>query len=105
MNVLSNIKSAILKGGINVTDHANTRLDEWDIQDDELYESVLGGEVIEHYRDDKPFPSCLIYGKSHNKDIHSVWAYAEEQSIAILITAYIPDNDKWTEYKIRKKEK
>ena len=102
MDLLNNIKSAILKGNINITDHANTRLDEWDISDDELYESVLGGEIIEDYLDDKPFPSCLIYGKPDNKPIHSVWAYAEGQDIVVLITAYIPDKTKWIKYKIRK---
>ncbi|OQX22550.1 MAG: hypothetical protein BWK75_00440 [Candidatus Altiarchaeales archaeon A3] len=102
MDILNKIKSAIIKGNINITDHADTRIVEWDISDDELYDSVLNGQVIEEYTDDKPFPSCLIYGMSNNKYIHSVWAYSEEQDIAVVITVYIPDKNKWIDYKIRK---
>jgi len=29
---------------------------------DEIFYSVLHGEIIEHYPSDKPYPSCLIYG-------------------------------------------
>lgn len=100
---IAKIQEAIEDGRINITDHADEELANDAIEDDDLYYSVLHGEIIEDYSDDKPFASCLIYGKDKsNKHIHSVWAYSEIDKIAILITAYLPDVEKWINYKIRK---
>lgn len=97
------IQDAIRNGNVNIRDHADEELGNDAIEDDDLYHSVLQGEVIEDYADDKPFPSCLIYGRDKNgRHIHSVWAYSEKHEIAVLITAYIPDPEKWIDYKIRK---
>ena len=46
-----------------MTDHADEELANDEILDENLFHSVLHGEVIEDYPDDKPFPSCLVYGK------------------------------------------
>lgn len=101
--ILEDIKSAIKRGRINVTDHADEELAKDDICDDELYFSTLHGMVIEEYKGDKPFPSCLIHGKDkRGRHIHSVWAYSKEHDIAVVITAYIPDPAKWINYKKRK---
>ncbi len=97
------IQKAIKKGKVNISEHADEELENDAINDDELYYSVSNGEVIEDYADDKPFPSCLIYGKDKNdRPIHSVWAHSDEHKIAVLITAYVPDPEKWINYKIRK---
>ncbi|MBE0521808.1 MAG: DUF4258 domain-containing protein [Candidatus Methanoperedenaceae archaeon] len=97
------IHEAIRNGIVNISEHADEELENDTINDDELYYSGLNGEVIEDYADDRPFPSCLIYGKDkNNSPIHSVWAYSERHKIAVLITAYIPDSEKWIDYKIRK---
>lgn len=97
------IQEAIKKGNVNISEHADEELENDAIDDDELYYSVLHGEVIEDYADDKPFPSCLIYGRDkNNKPIHSVWAYSERHKIAVLVTAYVPDPEKWINYMIRK---
>ena len=60
--MIEKIKSAITKGRINITDHADEELAHDEILDEDLFHSVLYGEVIEDYADDKPFPSCLVYG-------------------------------------------
>lgn len=97
------IQEAIKKGNVNISEHADEELENDAINDDELYHSVSHGEVIEDYADDKPFPSCLIYGKDKsNRPIHSVWAYSDKHKIAVLVTAYVPDPEKWINYKIRK---
>ena len=61
--MLDELKSAIIKGRINITDHADEELVYDEILDEDLFHSVLYGEVIEDYADDKPFPSCLVYGR------------------------------------------
>ncbi len=69
------IQEAIQKGYINISEHADEELENDGIEDDDLYYSVFHGEVIEDYADDKPVPSCLIYGRDKNdRHIHSVWA-------------------------------
>jgi hypothetical protein len=33
-----------------------------EIRDEEIYEAIMDGKVLESYPDDEPYPSCLIYG-------------------------------------------
>lgn len=58
---------------------------------DEVYYSVLQGEIIESYPDDKPYPSCLIFGRSFIGDpIHSVWGYNEETKWVVINNCISP---------------
>ncbi len=42
----------------------------------EIYFSVMHGEVIEVCPNDKPYPSCLVFGMNFKgESMHSVWAY------------------------------
>ena len=34
------------------------------IVDEEVFETVLAGKIIENYQEDEPYPSCLIYGRT-----------------------------------------
>ncbi len=38
---------------------------------DEIFLSVLHGEIIEDYPTDKPYPSCLIYGQTFSGRVSS----------------------------------
>jgi len=77
-----------------------------DLTFEEIYYSVMRGEVIEDYPTDKPFPSCLIMGKnfSGQATIHSVWAYNPKNQWAVLITVYRPDPARWIDWKVRVKK-
>ncbi|MDH7490478.1 MAG: DUF4258 domain-containing protein [Anaerolineae bacterium] len=71
----------------------------------EVFFSVLQGEIIEDYPDDKPYPSCLIHGESFmGQPIHSVWAYNPETQWAVLITVYRPDPSRWINWRKRTKK-
>jgi hypothetical protein len=35
-----------------------------EIIDIEVFEAVSAGKIIEHYPEDEPYPSCLVYGKT-----------------------------------------
>jgi len=89
------------------TKHAKIEMDyeEWGrIFESDVYEAICNGEVIEEYPDDKPYPSCLIFGKtSRGRPLHVVCAYNENEDLTIIITAYHPDPDRWVEYKKRRK--
>lgn len=50
-----------------------------EIKDNEVFEAVLNSKIIENYPEGKPYPSCLIYGKTSNeRPLHIVCAYAED---------------------------
>ncbi len=61
----------------------------------------LGFEVIEEYPDDPRGSSCLVLSSISDKPVHIVCAPHEDA--LIIITTYIPDNNKWiNNYKKRK---
>jgi hypothetical protein len=75
-----------------------------EIKDNEVFEALLSGKIIEAYPEDKPYPSCLIYGKtSDERPLHIVCAYAEDVNKAIIITVYQPRSDQWIDFERRKK--
>ena len=74
--------------------HGQIRLNERNITIDDIMNAIDNGEIIEQYPSDFPFPSCLILGISiQGIYIHIVVSMDEDK--IYLITAYIPDTDKW----------
>ena len=103
---INNLIDAIKNNRIRITDHADDEAQTDKISFDEVFTSVLRGEIIEKYPKDKPYPSCLIFGRSINKEpIHSVWAYNPKNRWAALITVYRPDPNRWINSKQRRLKK
>lgn len=101
---IGDIINAIQSHKVRITDHADEEAKADNIYFEEIYFSVEQGEIIEKYSDDKPYPSCLIYGKAFNGDpVHSVWAYNKESGWAVLITVYRPNPDLWVNWRGRRK--
>jgi len=97
------IADAIRGDRIRITDHADEEARADRLSWDEIFFSVLQGEIIKEYPDDKPFPSCLIFGSTADGEpVHSVWAYNEENCWAVLITAYRPDPERWVNWRQRR---
>ena len=89
---------------IAVTQHANRRFQERKIFLDDIEAAIFSGKIIEEYPDDKPFPSCLILGKSEkNLPLHIVASIDEE--FLYIITAYYPSSEKWENDFMTRKEK
>lgn len=105
MNIkIEDIIVSIKNDRILITDHADEEIHNDNLSFDEVFASVINGEIIEDYPEDKPYPSCLIYGKNFsNEPIHSVWAFNMETHASVLITVYRPDPKRWIEWKRRKK--
>lgn len=100
---IADIINAILANRVNITQHARKEAKEDNLLLDEIFHSTQNGEVIEDYPTDTPYPSCLIYGQNQEgHPVHSVWTYAADSQIAVLITVYRPDPDRWIDWKIRK---
>ncbi len=101
---IQKIIDAIRRNSMRVTDHADEESLADRLSFDEIFFSVLQGEIIEDYPTDKPYPSCLIYGESFTGEpIHSVWAYNEKSEWAVLITVYRPDPERWLDWRTRRK--
>jgi len=95
---------AIEDSRVHITDHADEEANADGLSFDEIYFSVLHGEIIERYPDDRPFPSCLVFGRTFREDaVHTVWAYVEDTGWAILITVYRPDPRRWEDWRTRRK--
>ena len=102
---LANIVDAISNNRLRITDHADEEAANDRITFDEIYFSVMDGEIIEQYPEDRPYPSCLIYGQSFSgAPIHSVWAYNDQNQWAVLITVYRPDPKRWIDWRVRRGE-
>ena len=102
---IENIINAIRESRVRITDHTDEEAFDDSLTYDEIYSSIIQGEVIENYSNDKPYPSCLIMGKNFSGEpIHSVWAYNPENLWAVLITVYRPDPERWVDWKIRVKK-
>ena len=70
----------------------------------DVLNALLNGEIIEEYKDDYPYPSCLVFGMTiDNKVIHVVCGVNEIE--VWIITAYYPDNIKWEDDLKTRKEK
>lgn len=81
---------------IIVSLHGQLRLNERNISVDDIMNAIDNGEIIEQYPKDFPFPSCLILGISlQNTYIHVVVSINAGK--IYLITAYVPNPDKWSQ--------
>ena len=101
---IEDIIEALRKDRLRVTDHADEEAQAERITFDEIFNSVLQGEIIEDYPKDKPYPSYLIYGQNSKREpIHSVWGYNPENKWCVLITVYRPDPSRWINWKKRRK--
>lgn len=103
MNIDS-LRTALARGLVYVTDHADEEANNDSLLLEEVYKSLCAGEVIEDYPTDRPYPSCLVMGHNRqNKPIHSVWAYNEDTGFCVLVTVYRPDPERWYDgYKKRR---
>ena len=86
---------------IVITQHSRIRFAERGISILDVCGAIDSGEIIEQYPDDFPFPSCLIMGNADDKIIHLVASINED--MMYVITAYIPNPEKWEDgFKVRK---
>lgn len=103
---MNKIKACFTQDRVFYSQHAKDEMRREElgvIKEQEVYEAVLNGEVIESYLDDEPYPSFLIYGKTQNdRPLHTVCAYVEEDHLVVVITVYQPDPGKWKNYRSRR---
>lgn len=76
--------------------HAVQRMFRRNITEQDVRRVLERGEVVENYPDDTPYPSQLLLGWSGSRPIHVVAAYSTYDDTIIVITAYEPDEDRWS---------
>ena len=68
---------------------------------DEIRDTVVFGEIIEEYSEDRRGASCLVLHTMKNRAIHVVCAPKPEY--LAIITAYLPAPEQWSsDFKVRK---
>ena len=71
------------------------------ILSDAIINTVLYGEIIKQYEDDKPYPSCLVFNNDFSKPLHIV--VSTDNDNIYVITAYAPSQVEWeNDFKTRK---
>ena len=76
--------------------HVVRRMYERGIDMDDLLEVIRGGEPIEEYPEDVPFPSRLVLGYVRGRPIHAVVARDAETSRCFAVTVYEPEPGRWS---------
>ena len=97
------LRDICAKGSIKWTEHALKRIRERKITSSDVIDTIIHGEAIMHYHDDKPFPSWLIYNGNCDAPIHIV--ASTDGSSVYFITAYVPTSDEWENNFITRKER
>ncbi len=98
------VQRAIIANQIRVTDHADEEMVADQLTLDEVLRTTQAGEIIEDYPTDRPLSSCLILGRDRSgKPIHCVWAYNEVSRLAVLVTVYRVDPQRWVDGRVRVK--
>lgn len=60
-----------------------------------VLEGLRGGQIIENYPDDTPYPSALVLGFARNRPVHVVVALDPSVPEAHIITVYEPSPDEF----------
>ena len=75
--------------------HAIERMFRRGISKDDVRSVLEGGQVIEEYPEDQPYPSRLILGWCGSRPLHVVTSDDSNTHETIIITVYEPDPAKW----------
>lgn len=100
---IERLRAATEAGRIEWQRHALERMMERGISRTTVKEALLSGEPIEHYPDDRPYPSALFLGWTKGEPVHVVTAFDTESDYCFIITAYRPDLEHFeSDYKTRR---
>ena len=84
------LKQAIRDKRVRFRAHSAQMLIMRNIAREDIYSTILNGEIIEDYSCDKPFPSALFLGWISHRPIHVVASYDPSDEKIFIITAYEP---------------
>ena len=98
--IFERVRRLIAQGDVNISNHGYDELADDDLLARDVLESVQEAAVIEEYPDYYKGPCVLVLQRTstENEPIHVVWGIPkDENDRAVLVTAYRPDPDRWTD--------
>ena len=93
---IEDIKALLRARRIKWTTHVMERLQERGIHPSDIRSCLSGGEIIEDYPEDYPYPSCLVLGYAQ-ADIPLHVVVSIGMGMLWVITAYVPSCEKWND--------
>lgn len=100
--LIDEIKKNVCERNYRLTFHARVRMFERRISNRDLVDLIMNGEIIEEYPDKEPCPAVLMLGFVSCRQCHAVVACCLDH--LRIITVYWPDEERWINYCVRKKE-
>ena len=97
------IKQLVKDKKIRWTNHVIIRLLQRNINQKDVENALINGEIIEEYEKDYPYPSCLVFGINLNNDVLHIVCGSNDEELWI-ITAYYPDKKEWEDDMKTRKE-
>ncbi|MBI1800420.1 MAG: DUF4258 domain-containing protein [Chloroflexi bacterium] len=100
------IQELVGNGEVQVSAHGYDELAADDILVKDIFAGVQNGVVVEDYPDFAKGPCVLVLQQDpRGQSIHILWGIPKDKSSpAVVVTAYRPDSEKWTDdFKRRRK--
>ena len=96
-NTFDRIRGLISEGRVRISVHGYDQITADRLLVRELVEGVGTAEVVEDYPNYPQGPCVLLLQRTKDgRSVHTVWRLpAGHASPAVLITAYLPDPEKW----------
>ena len=99
------ILKLIQRRDVKISDHGYDEMSEDNILVGDVMAGVSGGVVVEEYPEYPRGPCVLVLQQDlQGKPVHVVWGIPKNvSSPAVMVTAYRPDPDRWSEDFTRRK--
>ena len=103
--IFDEVRALVQRGEVRVSDHGYEEMSDEDILARDVLAGVFDGVVVEDYPTYAKGPCVLVLQRDLNRQpIHVVWGIPKNlSSPAVVVTAYRPNPDLWSEDFTRRK--
>lgn len=98
-SMLEQIKALVAEGQVRISGHGYDRLADDGLFARDLVAGMPHAELLEDYADFPKGPCVLVLERDRDGDpVHAVWGIPKgESEPAVLVTAYRPDAERWSD--------